>query len=64
MATDLEKAPESLQQLVAENDTGARRPAGVAAAILFTVSLGWALFQLWYASPLPFSLGIGILNDT
>ena len=64
MATDLEKAPESLQQLVAENDTGARRPTGVAAAILFTVSLGWALFQLWYASPLPFSLGIGILNDT
>jgi TRAP transporter 4TM/12TM fusion protein len=64
MATDIEKAPEALQQLVAEVDTGARKPTGVAAQILFTVSLAWALFQVWYASPLPFTFGIGILNDT
>ncbi len=64
MATDIEKAPEALQELVADTDTGGRKPTGVAAAILFTVSLAWALFQLWYASPLPFTLGIGILNDT
>ena len=64
MATDLDKAPESLQRLVAESDTGARRPRGVAGAVIFTVSLIWALFQLWYASPLPFALGWGILNDT
>ena len=64
MATDIEKAPEALQQLVAEVDTGARKPTGVAAQVLFTVSLAWALFQLWYASPLPFTFGIGILNDT
>ena len=32
--------------------------------MIFVVSLGWALFQLWYASPLPFTFGIGILNDT
>ena len=24
----------------------------------------WSLFQLWYASPLPFALGFGIFNDT
>src|SRR5690606_16057823 len=24
----------------------------------------WSLFQIWYASPLPFTFGIGILNDT
>jgi TRAP transporter 4TM/12TM fusion protein len=64
MATDIEKAPEALQQLVAEADTGGRKPTGVTARIIFTVSLVWALFQLWYASPLPFALGFGILNDT
>jgi TRAP transporter 4TM/12TM fusion protein len=64
MATDLDKAPESLQRLVAESDTGARQPRGVAAAVIAAVSIGWALFQLWYASPLPFALGWGILNDT
>ena len=62
--TDIEKAPEALQQLVAETDTGARKPAGAAALVIFSVSLAWALFQLWYASPLPFTFGIGILNDT
>ena len=64
MATDLEKAPEALQQLVAETDTGGRKPTGAAARVIFTVSLAWALFQLWYASPLPFTFGVGILNDT
>jgi TRAP transporter 4TM/12TM fusion protein len=64
MATDIEKAPEALQQLVADTDTGGRKPTGATAAIIFWVSLGWALFQLWYASPLPFALGFGVLNDT
>ena len=49
MATDIEKAPEALQELVADSDTGGRKPTGVTATILFTVSLAWALFQLWYA---------------
>jgi TRAP transporter 4TM/12TM fusion protein len=39
-------------------DTGARAPGGVAARILFAAALTWSLFQLWYASPLPFALGI------
>ncbi|MBL8361304.1 MAG: TRAP transporter fused permease subunit, partial [Rubrivivax sp.] len=64
MATDIEKAPEALQQLVADTDTGGRKPVGAAATVLFAVSLGWALFQLWYASPLPFAIGWGVLNDT
>ena len=64
MATDIEKAPEALQELVAKADTGARKPAGVTAKVIFTVALAWALFQFWYASPLPFTFGIGILNDT
>ena len=64
MATDIAKAPEALQELVAKVDTGARKPAGVAAKVIFTVALAWALFQFWYASPLPFTFGVGILNDT
>jgi TRAP transporter 4TM/12TM fusion protein len=53
-----------LEQLVAEADVGGRKPTGVAAAILATVAVVWSLFQLWYASPLPFVFGFGILNDT
>ncbi|MGU9950714.1 MAG: TRAP transporter permease [Gammaproteobacteria bacterium WSBS_2016_MAG_OTU1] len=46
-------------------DTGARMPhARFARAVLWGVPLLWALFQLWIASPLPFILKIGILNDT
>ncbi|MBK9135632.1 MAG: TRAP transporter permease [Betaproteobacteria bacterium] len=64
MATDIEKAPEALQDLVAKADTGARKAAGLAGRVIAAVSLAWALFQLWYASPLPFTFGFGILNDT
>ena len=28
------------------------------------MAVAWALWQLWYASPLPFEIGWGILNDT
>ncbi len=64
MATDIEKAPEALQELVASTDTGARKPQGLARHVIFVLALSWALFQLWYASPLPFTFGVGILNDT
>jgi len=53
-----------LQQLVAETDTGGRKVAGVPGQLIFWVAVGWSIFQLWYASPLPFTLGFGILNDT
>jgi len=64
MATDIEKAPAALQELVAEVDTGRREPTGFARQLIFGTALAWALFQLWYASPLPFALRIGVLNDT
>jgi len=64
MATDIEKAPEALQELVAKVDTGARKPAGATATVIFATALAWALFQFWYASPLPFLLRFGVLNDT
>src|SRR5213083_1630812 len=53
-----------LQQLVAESDTGGRKVAGIPGALIFWVAVGWSVFQLWYASPLPFTFGVGILNDT
>lgn len=53
-----------LQELVAEADTGARKPKGIAAGLMFGVAIAWSLFQLWYASPLPYMLGFGILGDT
>jgi TRAP transporter 4TM/12TM fusion protein len=55
---------EDLQQLVAESDTGGRKVAGPVGQLIFWVAVGWSLFQLWYASPLPFTFGVGILNDT
>ena len=44
--SELEKAPAELQDLVAKSDTGARKPGGVTGAVLFAVSLAWALFQI------------------
>jgi TRAP transporter 4TM/12TM fusion protein len=56
---------EELDRLVAETDTGGRDPQSRwARIILFVVPLAWALFQLWYASPLPFQLRIGVFNAT
>ncbi|MFC3674812.1 TRAP transporter permease [Ferrovibrio xuzhouensis] len=54
---------EELETLVAEADTGGRKPTGVTARILFVIALCWSLFQLWYASPLPYMLGVGIIGD-
>ena len=56
------------QQLSAEElialDVGARVPSGVAAHVIAAIALAWSLFQLWIASPLPFLLRFGVLNDT
>ncbi len=53
-----------VKDIVIERDTGARSPYGMAGILLTAVALSWTLFQLWIASPLQFSLGIFILNDT
>lgn len=46
------------------NETGRRTPQGFSGFFIVATLLGWALFQLWYASPLPFELGFGVFNDT
>lgn len=53
----------SAEELIAQ-DVGARLPVGTMSWIIAGLALIWSLFQLWIASPLPFSLGIGVLNDT
>ncbi|MDM8539570.1 TRAP transporter permease [Desulfococcaceae bacterium HSG9] len=56
---------DQLQEMIAETDSGARNPTGaVSKKILFWVPLLWTIFQLWYASPLPFIFNILVLNDT
>jgi TRAP transporter 4TM/12TM fusion protein len=64
MAKKAKKSEEDLQQLVADADTGSRAAAGIAGKFVLAVAVAWSLFQLWYASPLPFSFGWGVLNDT
>ncbi|WP_439515288.1 TRAP transporter permease [Oceanibaculum nanhaiense] len=53
-----------LQDLVAQADTGGRSPTGPVGLLLLVTAVTWSLFQLWYASPLPFMLNFAILNDT
>ena len=53
-----------VNKLVEENDTGGRKPGKGLSRLLLGVALAWSLFQLWIASPLPFTFGIFILNDT
>jgi TRAP transporter 4TM/12TM fusion protein len=65
--TDADKARDegsSAEDIVADVDTGGRAPTGIPAKILLLVPLAWSLFQLWYASPLPFIFKFGVLNDT
>ncbi|MBU0588469.1 MAG: TRAP transporter permease [Gammaproteobacteria bacterium] len=60
-----ENVPEvDVNKLVEENDTGGRNPGPGVARLLLGVALAWSLFQLWIASPLPFTLGVFVLNDT
>ena len=53
-----------LDQLVKEADLGGREPTGKVGLGLAILAGAWSLFQVWYASPLPFTFGVFILNDT
>ncbi|WP_434665144.1 TRAP transporter permease [Aeromonas sp. NJAU223] len=53
----------SAEELIAQ-DVGARLPIGAMGATIAGLALLWSLFQLWIASPLPFTLGFGVFNDT
>jgi TRAP transporter 4TM/12TM fusion protein len=53
-----------VNRLVAENDIGGRSPGPHMRRFLLYVAIAWSLFQLWIASPLPFSTGFLVFNDT
>ncbi|MGL5293889.1 MAG: hypothetical protein ACRC9V_09050, partial [Aeromonas sp.] len=53
----------STEDLIAQ-DVGARLPLGIMGGLITALALAWSLFQLWIASPLPFMVGFGVLNDT
>ncbi len=53
-----------IDELVASSDTGGRALSGPLATFILLVALAWSLFQLWFASPIPFILGFGVFNDT
>ncbi|MHA1523318.1 MAG: TRAP transporter permease, partial [Alphaproteobacteria bacterium] len=55
---------DELDDLVASSDTGGRAPDNARVALLIAgVALVWALFQVWIASPLPFTTGIGVFSS-
>ena len=59
------KTEEELQEMIAETESGARNPTGsFPKKVLFGVPLLWTIFQLWYASPLPFVFNFFVINDT
>ena len=56
---------DNVHEMIAEADTGARNPKGaIPKKVLFFVPLAWTLFQLWYASPLPYIFNFFVLNST
>ncbi len=60
-----DKAAEvDVNQLVADSDSGGRAPGPTVARLILYTALAWSLFQLWIASPLPFSTGVLVFNDT
>jgi TRAP-type uncharacterized transport system fused permease subunit len=43
-----------IDELVAQADTGGRTAGGFIGRLIAGIALVWSLFQLWFASPLPF----------
>ncbi len=52
-----------IRDFAASAEFGSRGTAGAQAGIIAAIALSWSLFQLWYASPLPYALNIAIIND-
>ena len=51
-----EIATPSIEDMVAESDTGARSPSGMAGKMLILVPLAWSVFQIYISSTVPFWL--------
>lgn len=47
---------DELQDMVASSDTGGRNPHGAVKQLMIWTAILWSVFQIYYASPLPFIL--------
>ena len=61
---EMQLGEDKIKQLVVDADLGGRSDVGIHGKLMFAVGLAWVIFQLWYASPLPFVLGFAVFNDT
>ncbi|MEJ6387880.1 TRAP transporter permease [Gymnodinialimonas ulvae] len=62
--TDTKTNTGDVDDFIAEADTGARAPKGrFNRNVLWAVPLIWSLFQLWIASPIPYEIGFGVVNN-
>jgi TRAP transporter 4TM/12TM fusion protein len=53
-----------VERLAKDSDLGGRTATGWLGTVMVGLGLVWVVFQLWYASPIPFALGVGVFNDT
>jgi len=65
-ADDFEIDESKLQEMIAENDTGARSPEGSVGKLMLWTAFAWSAFQLWISSPFPYMIPdiIPVLNNT
>ncbi len=55
---------DELEDLVASSDTGGRAPSNHSVAMLIAgTALLWSIFQVWIASPLPYTTGFGVFSS-
>jgi len=63
--SDTELSGDQIHDMLAQADTGGRHPTGsFPRMVLFYIPLAWTLFQLWYASPLPYIFDLFVLNSS
>lgn len=53
-----------LPDIIKEVNSGTRKPSASWTKIITFLTFAWSFFQLWYASPLPFTFDFFVLNDT
>ena len=53
----------NIEKQIGEIEGKARVLSGYQLKFVALIAFSWSLFQLWYASPLPFLLGFGVLID-
>jgi TRAP transporter 4TM/12TM fusion protein len=61
---EMQLGQDEVLQIAKDADLGGRTTEGAIGKLMLAVGLAWTVFQLWYASPLPFALRIWVFNDT